>query len=307
MASNNLLQELSNPTNDVAQAYNERTQQMDTKRNEEEAKTLASQQQRDNDFHKVAQYAADGLVDEARYFAQQKGLQVPEAVFTNAIFSRGLSLAGSIYADDSEKAQIFTNAFMGAQGDLNARMAAGIKVAGKPISASDKDYFNYVRKEQWKLKNNPADGSGGDKSFSLSAGQTRYDGSGRIVATAPQEPNNRGEYEAFQKAYNSLLGGGMGGETAVADAIRAGEAAAAQYRVFNNPNRAQNLSTGLVQPAQAPTPQARSPEALSQEVIYEAQNLLARGYTPQRISEILMQNGVAPDEVENVLNASGAN
>lgn len=184
MASNGLIGAIAQPTNHIAQAYGARTQQLDQKRQQEQQEQQRQEQQRDADFHKVVTYAGDGLVEEAKYFAQQKGLQVPEAVFKNGTFAKGLSMAGSIYADDPEKAQIFTDAFMKTEGDLNTRFQTGIQVAGKPVSQSDRDFQNFVRKEQWKLKNNPSGGSG----FTLSPGASRYDAAGNVIATAPGKP-----------------------------------------------------------------------------------------------------------------------
>ncbi len=186
MASNGLIGAIAQPTNHIAQAYGARTEQLDQKRQQETQEAQRAEQQRDADFHKVVTYAGDGLVDEAKYFAQQKGLQVPEAVFQNGTFAKGLSMAGSIYADDPEKAQLFTDAFMKTEGDLNTRFQTGIQVAGKPVSQSDRDFQNFVRKEQWKLKNNPSGGSG----FTLSPGASRYDAAGNVIATAPGKPED---------------------------------------------------------------------------------------------------------------------
>lgn len=213
MASNGLIGAIAQPTNDVAQAFGARSQQLDQQRQQRQQEEQRQQQQRDADFHKVVTYAGDGLVDEARYFAKQKGIEVPEAVYSNGVFAKGLSMAGNIYANDPEKANMFTQAFMSAQGDLNTRFQAGLQVAGKPVNADDREFANWVRKEQWKLKNNPTGGSG----FTLSPGGRRYDAAGNLIAEAPAAPGESEDVEKYaskiyQDVYaNHQKGDGMGG------------------------------------------------------------------------------------------------
>lgn len=291
MVSANLLQQIANPVNDVQQAFDAKAGQLQAERDKETERQRQITQQQDADFHKVVQYAGDGLIDEAKYFAQQKGIQVPEAVFSNATFAKGLSIAGNLYADDPERAQAFTQAFMGGQGDLASRMAAGIQVAGKPISQSDRDFANFVRKEQWKLKN----GAGAsDKSFTLSPGASRYDSQGNLIATAPASsvgPKDRLDYGS--KAYNAALGG--------TNPARAEEARQAAYKEWDAVFGPQAASAGLTA-----MPVTAEPAPTADQGVYAVQQLLMRGFTPQQISDTLVQGGATPDQARTVLQAAGA-
>lgn len=303
MISSNLIGQIAQPTNHMAQAFDARSQQLDQKREQEQQKQLEAERQRDADFHKVVQYAGDGLVDEAKYFAQQKGIQVPDAVFTNGTFAKGLSMAGSIYADDPEKAQVFTQAFMNGQGDLSSRFAAGIQVAGKPISASDRDFANWVRKEQWKLKNNPSGGS----DFTLSPGAARYDAAGNLIAQAPAAPGDDSVEKYASKIYqdvyaNHQKGDGMGGKLptpAESDAVA--RAAAENYR-----NAFGGKAVGNFDQTSTAAPQAQISTGLmadeqpsAQPIVVNEQALLSfieqardSGYSDEEIQQELVRRGV---------------
>lgn len=211
MASTNLIQQLANPVNAVAQGYQQREQKLQADADREYQRANEEQKRKDDDFHKVVQYAGDGFVEEARYFAQQKGMQVPETIFTNATFSKGLALAGSLYPDDPARAQEFTKAFMNTDGDYASRMNMAINTVGKPMSVSDRDFQDFVRKEQWKIKNGVGGGSstGG---FNLSPGQSRFDAQGNVIASVPatqteNQWNAKDRLEFGLKAYNAALGG----------------------------------------------------------------------------------------------------
>lgn len=308
VASNNLIGNIAQPVNHVAQAFDARSTQMDQQREKEQAQLLEAERQRDADFHKVVTYAGDGLVEEAKYFAKQKGIDVPEAVFSNGTFAKGLSMAGNIYGDDPEKANIFTQAFMNSQGDLNARFQAGIQVAGKPVSQSDRDFMNFVRKEQWKLKNNPSGGSG----FTLAPGATRYDASGKPIATAPgrAEEDEAEKYASkiWQDTYLAAIEGdglSVASRKTPQEAEQiANEAAAGYRRAFGGGQApagggmqtapASQISTGLtaVEPMNSKQPILVNEKAL-QSFIEEARN---SGYSDEEITQELESRGVMSGE-----------
>ena len=205
MASEYLIQSLSKGSNPMAQAFGAKTQELQQQRNVEAERQQKETATKDADMHQVFKYAGDGYVNEARYLAQQKGLQVPEEVFGDAVFAKGLSLAGDLYRDDPEAAQRYALAFRSGQGDLASRHNAALQAGGKPVSADDREFNNYVRKAQWDIKNKPRGGTDSDNPFTLTPGQTRYDASGKIIAQAA----DNGEYEAFAKAYNAGISSGM--------------------------------------------------------------------------------------------------
>lgn len=182
--------------NNVGDAFDSRTAQLEQERAQKE-------KQQDADFHTVVKYASDGLTNEARYFAQQKGINVPDEVFKNGDFAKGLSIAGDLY-DDPATAQKFTTAYMSTQGDAMSRYSAGLGAAGKPMSKSDRELALYAKKLQMQQQY----GGGADKGFSLSAGETRYDSNGNVIAASPKQDD--GAYEAGVKAVNAYLSGGVG-------------------------------------------------------------------------------------------------
>lgn len=218
----NLLSRLQQPTNTVAQAYEARTQQLDAKRQEEAAAQQKAIEQRDNDMLKVFEFAGDGRTEEAKFYAQQKGLQIPEEVLGNADFAKGLTLAGKIYGDDPVAAQKFTTAWMQSNGgDFQSRLAAAQQAAGKVIDPADREYQRKIQFELWKQKNIPASGGGG---FSLTPGQTRYDASGKQIASLPAEPPIS-RFEAGQRAAQAVMQGGLSSQAEVEAARRAAESA----------------------------------------------------------------------------------
>jgi hypothetical protein len=136
---------LLQPVNNVAKGFGERTAQFQ-----------AADAAKDKDMLKVFEYAGDGHTDEARLFAQQKGLQVPDGIFENADMAKGLTLAGKIYGDDPAAAQKFTTAWMANQnGDFRTRLTAAQQAAGVAINPSDREYKQKIDFELWKLQNIP--------------------------------------------------------------------------------------------------------------------------------------------------------
>lgn len=206
----------TNNVNPMGAAFDSRTAVLEQKRKQE-------QEQKDNDFHTVVKYASEGLTNEARYYAQQKGLSVPDEVYRNADFASALSTAKDLY-DDPIAAQKYATAYMSVQGDRLAKYNAGLAAAGKPIGKDERELNLYARKLA--IQQRYSGGGGSDKGFTLSAGQTRYDANGNPVATAQ---DTGGEYEAYSKAYNAAISSGLMTQE---DADNAGKKAVEQYRAM---------------------------------------------------------------------------
>ena len=207
----NVLNSLSQPVNHVARAYEARSTQLDTQRKEEAANQAKVQQQRDNDMLKVFEFAGDGRAQEAKYYAQSKGLEVPEEIYSNADFAKGLTLAGKLYGDDPESAQKFTTAWMSnPSGDLQARVMAAQQATGRPINPEDREYQRKIAFEIWKSQN------------------------------LPKEPKID-RFQAGQNAYNEVMGG-MTGSAEAADAARA---EAQKHWDAEYGRRGQTVSPGL--------------------------------------------------------------
>lgn len=204
----NILSRLQQPTNVVAQAYTDRTSQLEAKREADAQKQQQAITQRDNDMLKVFEFAGDGRTEEAKFYANQKGLQVPDEVLRNADFAKGLTLAGKIYGDDPVAAQKFTTAWMqSGGGDFQSRLAMAQQAAGKVIDPADREYQRKIQFELWKQKNLPAGGNGSG-GFSLAPGQTRYDAQGKQIASIPAQPPIS-RFEAGQRAAQAALQGGL--------------------------------------------------------------------------------------------------
>lgn len=179
MASVNLIEGATsvNPTRD---AFERRTAQLKQERKEEDAGQLAAQKRHDDMMLQIFEFAGDGRVNEARQLAKTNNIQVPEDIYRNADFAKGLSLAGSIYGDDPQAAQKFTTAWASSpQADFDTRISLAQKAAGKPIDPNDRDFNRRIRFEKWKMQN------------------------------IPQKPPVS-RFEAGQKAYNEVMGSGLG-------------------------------------------------------------------------------------------------
>lgn len=246
----------ANSTNTVGDAFDSRTAQFEQERAQKE-------KQQDADFHTVVKYASDGLTNEAKYFAQQKGINVPEEVFKNGDFAKGLSIAGDLY-DDPTTAQKFTTAYMSTQGDAMSRYNAGLGAAGKPMSKSDRDLALYAKKLQMQQQY----GGGADKGFSLSAGETHYDANGNVVASSPKQDD--GAYEAGAKAVNAYMSGGVGitdeGAQKVFDAAVARYNAMRPQQTTSTPQQSTNPYAGRGNPAISTPYDQISPVDLNQPV-----------------------------------------
>lgn len=158
-----LLNSLASPVNHVAQAYEARTTQLEGQRKERQAaeamalkerkaEDAAAQQQRDNDMLKVFEFAGDGMVAEAQTYAQQKGLQIPNEIYANADFSKGLATAGTFYGDDPAGAQRFTMAWMQTTDipDYGQRVLRASQLAGQPLNPDDREFQRQLKMEAFK-------------------------------------------------------------------------------------------------------------------------------------------------------------
>lgn len=150
--SQQLMKSLAQPVNHAAQAYEARTNQLTQQREADEAKAAAAQQQRDNDMLKVFEFAGDGRTEEAKYLAQAKGLEVPEQIYQNGDFAKGLATAGNFYGDDPSGAQRFTMAWMQTRDipDYAQRVIRTSQIAGSPIDPEDRKFQQQLRLEQFK-------------------------------------------------------------------------------------------------------------------------------------------------------------
>jgi hypothetical protein len=187
-----LVNQLAQPVNNVAQSFEARTGALQ----KQHADEAAVQRQKDDDTLKVFEFAADGKVDEARLYARNKGIVVPEEIITNADFSKGLTLAGNLYSEDPAAAQKFTTAWMqNRNSDFQTRMAAA-QSAGGP----------------WKRKTTMA-----DSGFNLAPGQSHYNAAGQVVASVPGNPPIS-RFEAGQRAAQAAMQGGMASSQEIAQA-----------------------------------------------------------------------------------------
>lgn len=101
-----------------------------------------AQAQQDKDIAGVLEMAGNGHVEEARFMAQQKGLQIPEEILGNADVSRGMSMANTAYPGEPDKGQAFFMAFMQSGGTTRDRVMSGIRAAGPPDNASQRALAN---------------------------------------------------------------------------------------------------------------------------------------------------------------------
>ncbi len=153
---NNIINGLAQPVNHVAQAYERRTQKIENDRKEEQANQAAAVKQRDEQMLQVFEFAGDGRTEEAKILAQQKGLNVPEEIYSNGDFAKGLAAAGSFYGDDPQGAQRFAMAWMQTRDnpDYAQRVLKASQMAGKPIDPEDRRFQQKMALEKWKVGQN---------------------------------------------------------------------------------------------------------------------------------------------------------
>lgn len=148
----NILNQISQPVNHVAKAYEARSGQLQQQRDAKQAAELEVQKQRDNDILKVFEFAGDGRIDEAKIYAQRKGIEIPNEIMGNADMAKGLSFAGKFYGDDPAGAQQFSLAWMQTRNepDTATRILKASQIAGIPIDPEDRKFRNEVNLEQFK-------------------------------------------------------------------------------------------------------------------------------------------------------------
>lgn len=296
---NNIVNRIANPVNEVASAYQGRTNQLTQQREAESAKEAAAQQQRDNEMLKVFEFAGDGYVDEARYYAQQKGIEVPDAVYKNADFAKGLTLAGKIYGNDPAAAQKFTQAWMGTQGDFDTRLTQAQQAAGVPINPEDRELQRKIEFERWKLNNVPR----GSDSFTLGPNDVRYGSDGTEIARGPSQPPIS-RYEAGQKAYNEAMGSLTGSPDIAEQAMQ--RAYAEWDAAYGNQGGGQQPMQNQQMPTPQPVEPTQAPSAQLQRSVYAVQELMLKGYTVEQIESNLIQRGASPQQARAIVQqASG--
>lgn len=288
----------ANPTMD---AFDARTNQIQQQQDKESAALQADQDRKNNVFKQALSYAGDGYFNEAKYFAQQNGIDVPDEMLQNSAFSKGMANAMELYDDDPEAAMRYAQGFSSAQGDLMTRHAAGFAAGGKPRNKDDREIALYERKKQLDARYKPAGAEG--NGFSLSAGQTRFDNNGNIIAQGPAETNSdRVKY--VQDVVSSAVNGAMGQPI---DTNKVAEEAAAQYdRLFGSGagGASPSLMNSGIQPQGAPQQQGADPGAVRQG-IYAVQQLRMQGLNAQQIRDGLVQRGATPERAQSLINAAG--
>jgi hypothetical protein len=147
-----LVNRLANPTNQVASAFEARTGQLDAASNRQAAAEKAAQQESDNYKLKVIDMIGDGRVDEAKYFAQQKGVEIPDEIYSNGDFAKGLAASGKFYGNDPARAQKFVLAWMQTRdiADYGQRVLKTSEMTGPPIDPNDYKFQQELKMELFK-------------------------------------------------------------------------------------------------------------------------------------------------------------
>lgn len=180
-------------TNPAMDAYQEKTQIYDAERQKK-------QDEYDNNMLSAIKMAGDGHVDEARYFAQQKNLNVPEEIFNNSTFAYGIAKGAETYPKEPEKAHKFGLAFYSTQGDIPARYAAARAAAGDPITDLDYEYRKLEQELKLKQQYPKAAASGGSVPSAMQITDEMMDQYKIAANTTPGTP----EHEEAVRRYNLL-------------------------------------------------------------------------------------------------------
>jgi len=252
---------------------------------------------KDADMLKVFEFAGAGYVDEARYLAQQKGLQVPDEIYSNADFAQGLSMAGKIYGDDKVAAQKFTQAWLATPPgtDTQARLSAAQQAAGLATNPEDRTLQRQISLEKWKINNRVGDGT--DRSFTLTPGQVRYDASGQPIASVPPDASDA-KTKYVQDIVSSAMNSSMGQQI---DMNKIANEAAAQYdQLFGS--TAATAGGGVTTPMVSPQQPAAAPASKG---VYAVQQLQLQGYNAAQIKDGLIQRGATPEQAQGLLDAAG--
>lgn len=318
MASQNLLQNLTQGANPMSEAFEARTAQLDQKRAEEQAAAAEQQKQRDNDMHEVFKYAGDGFVDEARYLAQQKGLEIPDQVYSNATFAKGLALSKDLYDGEPEKAQRYVTAFNATPGDLQARHQAGIGAGGPAISSDMRSLNKQIAFEQWKRKNpSPTTGAGHWSVVNTDQGLVRVNKvtgetapTGLMGRTGGAKPMSPTQLKAIESNALTLIPGATipdqyqrpqldpaFGEMIASRRQRALTAASDEFQRTQDSAAAQQAyiaELGLDTTTDAFDPGRNAPKILGIPVGQEVPPSIMRGGQPYAIPPVAQQSAQAP-------------
>lgn len=225
----------ANTLNPVASAFEATTDKLNAQRSAQEDAARKDQDRRDNQMLKVFQFAGDGFTEEAKFYAKENGIEVPDAVFQNADFASALGTAGETYPNEPEKAQAFTQTFMSAPGDRIQKYMAARQAAGNPVNPDDREFKNFARKEEYKRKYGAADNAitpyqqaqldidrqrldmdkqKGVKDNFLVVDGIAYkpDAQGNLVASTPKTTEDRGKFiqDVYMRDIESLSPKGEG-------------------------------------------------------------------------------------------------
>lgn len=224
----------SRSLNPTQEAYDKRSSQLQAGRAAEDKSSLDAQTRKNNDFHKVAKYAADGYIEEARYYNKMTNAGAPEKMFTEAAFNQSIALAGDLYGDDKVGAQKYGEASYLAPPGTSSRERHNMGLAASPISdINNRKNQNVLKMYEEKLKL-----------------EEQY--------RKPEKPDD-GLYKAGQAAYTS----GLRGDLTANEALLAREDALNFYKKMHPPRQSGLLTkspgTDITQPYK------ESPEFLYQQ------------------------------------------
>lgn len=88
---------------------------------------------------KVMEMAAMGNVDEAKFVALRNGMEIPDNILQNADLTKAVTFAQKAYPNESDKGQIFYQAYMQNPGDTMSKVQAGIHAAGRPENTAQRE------------------------------------------------------------------------------------------------------------------------------------------------------------------------
>lgn len=171
------------------------------------AQIMALKKERDSQISKIFEMIGNGNGEEARYFAQQAGVNIPQQFFANADLARGMAFSQKAYPDEPDKGQRFFIAYTSTQGDMSTKVQAGMASAGQPTSASMRQLQNSMALAQYQntlTKPVLMTGQGGE-AFTVNAA----DGTARPVMMTGQD----GRQESF-KPTSGINMRGAGGAAA---------------------------------------------------------------------------------------------
>lgn len=100
---------------------------------------MALKADRDKQVAGVMEMISNGHADEARHVAQRNGIQIPENLFQNADIARAMAFSQKAYPNESDKGHVFYQAFIQTQGDMMAKVNAGIAAAGRPENTAQRE------------------------------------------------------------------------------------------------------------------------------------------------------------------------